>query len=243
MNAVSKSYGDAPVFIFCDHASNVIPDDLCCLGLPSDLLTSHIAWDIGAAAVSDAIAERLGARLFKCGFSRLVVDPNRAPDALDLIPAVSDRIPIPGNAAIDDEERAARLARFHAPYHDALGDALDQFTREHPQAFVVSIHSFTDRLMGAAEPRPWSAGLLWRDDEASAKAIRRELEAATDWLVGDNKPYDARVFNYSVDRHVAPRGVRHATIEIRQDLVSDPAGVARVGEILGRAIGAVAASG
>ena len=79
-------------------------------------------------------------------------------------------------------------------------------------------------------------GLLWREDEASARALMAHLGEHTDYKVGDNQPYDARVFNYSVDRHVGPRGLRHITLEVRQDLVSNEAGVDRVAENLGPAL-------
>ena len=40
--------GDAPLFIFVDHASNAIPPAYDDLGLPEDVLATHIGWDIGA---------------------------------------------------------------------------------------------------------------------------------------------------------------------------------------------------
>ncbi len=79
-------------------------------------------------------------------------------------------------------------------------------------------------------------GLLWREDETSARAFMAELAATTDYTVGDNQPYDARIFNYSVDRHVGPRGLRHITLEVRQDLVSNESDVDRVAGKLGPAL-------
>ena len=229
-------YGDAPYFVFCDHASNAMPASLNCLGLPSDLLAAHIAWDIGARALSHAVAERLGGVLLECGFSRLIIDVNRDLSSPDLIPVVSDQIPVPGNQMLGDAERARRIAAFHEPYHRMLGEALDDAQEKTPDPFVLSVHSFTDRLMGAADARPWPVGLLWREDEQSARAAIAHLERETDWLIGDNEPYDARVFNYSVDRHVGPRGLAHLTLEVRQDRIADLRGVETVAPVLADAV-------
>src|SRR4028119_1294549 len=49
------------VLILCDHASNAVPPDLSDLGLPETEFQRHIAYDIGAAAVTRSLARRLGA--------------------------------------------------------------------------------------------------------------------------------------------------------------------------------------
>ncbi|MEM6538257.1 MAG: N-formylglutamate amidohydrolase [Pseudomonadota bacterium] len=218
------SFGDAPVFVFCDHASNAIPPDLNQLGLPDDILQTHVAWDIGAAAVGNRVAKYLGGSFLRNEFSRLVVDPNRSPDASDSIPSVSDQIPIPGNQMLGKEDCADRVHRFHTPYHRRFAEALDKVCASGDPPFVASIHTYTKRLMGAAEDRPWPIGLLWRDDPDTARLVKRALETGTGWLIGDNEPYDARIFNYTVDRHIGPRGLRHVTIEVRQDLVGSDEG-------------------
>ncbi|WP_375206143.1 N-formylglutamate amidohydrolase [Hyphococcus sp.] len=235
-----ETFGAAPVFVFCDHASNAMPASLNCLGLPEDILKTHIAYDIGAGAVAHGVAQRLEGTLFRCGFSRLVIDPNRALTTPDLIPAASDQIPIPGNQMLSEADRQARIDEFHIPYHDLLDQALDDMTASNGAPLVVSIHSFTNRLMGAKEDRPWSVGLLWREDEPSARGMINHLERETDWRIGDNEPYDARIFNYSIDRHVGPRSLSHLTIEVRQDLISDNDGVAQLADVLAAGVRKVA---
>ncbi len=236
----TESFGGAPVFVFCDHASNVIPADLNCLGLPGDILNTHIAWDIGAGALATELAKRLEGTLFTCGYSRLIVDPNRAPDTDDLIPAASDQIPIPGNQMLSEADRSSRIERFHIPYHDRLDAALDDMTALHGPPFVIAVHSFTNRLMGAAADRPWPIGLLWREDEHSARAVIDYLSAQKGWNIGDNQPYDARQFNYSVDRHIGPRKLSHITLEVRQDLISDERNVAGMAGILASGVRSLA---
>lgn len=236
--AVAETYdgGDAPLFIFVDHASNKVPPAFDDLGLPEDILATHIGWDIGAGALALEIAKQLKAKALFCQYSRLLIDPNRSLDKADLIPSEADRIPIPGNQKLNPADRHQRIEAFHQPYHEQLELCLDQICRAHEDPLILSVHSFTPRLIGDAQARPWHMGLLWREDEASARALMASLAENTDYTVGDNQPYDARVFNYSVDRHVGPRGLRHITLEVRQDLVSNEDGVDRVAEKLGPAL-------
>ncbi|MEO1240749.1 MAG: N-formylglutamate amidohydrolase [Pseudomonadota bacterium] len=223
-------FGDAPYFVFCDHASNMTPPDLHCLGMPEDMMQTHIAWDIGAGAVAEALARKLNATYFRCEFSRLLIDPNRDLTVPDLIPSQSDRIPVPGNQELSEEEKQQRIGAYHAPYHDQLDSALEDIIERHENPFIISVHSFTHRLMGAQQDRPWRIGLLWREDEASAHAMMDYLRRETGWRIGDNEPYDAREFNYSVDRHIGPRNLSHVTIEVRQDIITDERGVEEVAD-------------
>jgi predicted N-formylglutamate amidohydrolase len=82
--------------IIGDHASNAIPDDIV-LGIDQLVLDTHIAWDIGVAAVARLITQHKGFAAYLGGYSRLVVDLNR--DELDpaVMPLSSDGIVILGN--------------------------------------------------------------------------------------------------------------------------------------------------
>ena len=235
------TFGDAPIFVFCDHATNAIPPEYGGLGLPDDILATHIAFDLGAGPLAIDLTKRLDGVLLASTFSRLLVDPNRSPDRLDFIPLLSDQIPIPGNQGLTEKGRTQRIDAFFKPYHEELAAALDSFQARHETPFIVSVHSFSPKLMGETTPRPWEISLLWREDEASAKALISWLEENTDYCVGDNEPYDGRVFNYTVDRHVSPRALPHITFEIRQDLLSNEQEAAKMADILAKAIHAVLA--
>ena len=60
----------------CDHASNFIPAELDDLGLPASELARHIAWDIGAAGVTEALSEIVDAPAILSSSSGLVIDCN-----------------------------------------------------------------------------------------------------------------------------------------------------------------------
>ena len=61
---------DSGALITCDHASNAIPPGYGTLGLPSEALDRHIAYDIGAAEVVRALAGQLGAPAVLSTYSR-----------------------------------------------------------------------------------------------------------------------------------------------------------------------------
>ncbi|WP_448664822.1 N-formylglutamate amidohydrolase [Sphingomonas sp. CJ20] len=211
------------VLLLCDHASNQVPDDID-LGIDPALLDLHIAVDIGAGAVTRALAARLEAPAILAKVSRLVIDLNREPDALGLIPHRTDGHAIPGN---DHADRAERIARFHAPYHRLLRDRI----RSQRPRLILSVHSFTPRLEHGGTDRPWDVGVLYNRDARAALPALAYLRAAG-WVTGDNEPYSGRQLNATLNRHGEGNGVPSLAIEIRNDHIRDAAGVARWAEIL-----------
>jgi len=47
-----------------------------------------------------------------------------------------------------------------------------------------------------------------------------------DMVIGDNEPYDGALRNDTMFRHCTAKGLAHALLEIRQDLIGDAAGIA-----------------
>ena len=97
--------GPAPMVIICDHASNRVPAGYGDLGLAAPDFERHIAWDIGAAAVSETLARRFDAPAIFSTVTRLLIDCNRRFEDPNLAPAVSDGTTIPANRAISQAER------------------------------------------------------------------------------------------------------------------------------------------
>src|SRR3546814_12172053 len=56
---ILNEHGRSPVVLICEHASNHIPAEYDGLGLDAETLHDHIAWDIGAAAVTRALSRKL----------------------------------------------------------------------------------------------------------------------------------------------------------------------------------------
>jgi predicted N-formylglutamate amidohydrolase len=234
-------HGDPALTLCCDHASNAVPEHMMGLGLPQAELDRHIGWDIGAAAVTRALAAEFDCPAFLSGYSRLVIDCNRPLDSPTSIPPVSDGTAVPANQALSAAERNLRAAYFFAPYHQAISLRLDEVLADGTVPFFLSVHSFTPALNGIA--RPWQIGLLFEHDQRLVAPLKRALLARDPALViGENEPYAiVGPSDYSVPVHAQGRGLPHIEIELRQDLIGDAAGVLRWAALIADAMRAVIA--
>lgn len=222
--------GKGDVLILCDHASNHIPAELNGLGLDPALLDTHIALDIGAAAVARRLSALLDAPAVLAAVSRLVIDLNRDPVHQQPIPPRSDGIAIPGNTGLSAADRQARIDAWFTPYHEACADRLAAMTGRGQRPIAIGLHSFTPAMDGVA--RPWQIGFLYNDDPRLFEAMRTPLERFYGFRVGDNEPYSGRELYYTMHRHGEAHGLLQATIEIRQDLIADEDGQAHWAAIL-----------
>jgi predicted N-formylglutamate amidohydrolase len=215
-----------PALIVCDHASNRIPERLHGLGLDAQWRDNHIAVDIGAKALATALASALGISCVLGGYSRLVVDCNRRLNDPSAFPEISDGIPIPGNCNLTTTERQRRVDEIYWPYHHAVRDVISGLEQRHEKApAVIAIHSFTPVLEGIT--RTWHAGILWDADPRMPSALIRGLREEAQLEIGDNEPYSGRhPADFTIDHHAEAEGLAHVGIEVRQDLIGDPSGVA-----------------
>lgn len=206
--------------VTCDHATNSVPPFVGggTLGLPASDMNRHIAYDIGGKGVALALGQALNAPVICSNFSRLVIDPNRGLDDPTLIMQLYDGTVIPGNRYLDATDRQTRIDNLYRPYHDALAALAAR-----PGIAIVSVHSFTPQLNGRA-PRPWEVGVLSADDRRFADPLLARLQGALDTPVGDNEPYGGHLPGDAVDQHALRYGRPNALLEVRQDLITDPAG-------------------
>ena len=131
-----------------DHAGNRIPRALGDLGVGAAERQRHIAWDIGIAAVTEALSQLVDATAVLQTYSRLVIDCNRNPGHPTSIPPVSEATPIPGNENLSDADREARRRAIFDPYHTAITGILD--ARAGRRTILVAMHSFTPVFKGVA---------------------------------------------------------------------------------------------
>ncbi|HEX3486333.1 MAG TPA: DUF1244 domain-containing protein [Micropepsaceae bacterium] len=218
------------LIFLCDHASNAVPPELGTLGLPPSDFLAHIAYDIGAAGLTRALADRFAAPAFLARWSRLVVDLNRGADDPTVVMKLSDGRVIPGNRDAGPAEIGARIARYHAPYHDAVAARIAGARAQGIVPVLVSMHSFTPVWRG--QPRPWHIGVLWDKDGRLAQPLMARLRQERDLVVGDNEPYSGALENDCLYRHGTMNGLAHVLIEMRQDLIGDDLSIHRWAERL-----------
>jgi predicted N-formylglutamate amidohydrolase len=223
---VERIAGDvgSGLLLLCDHASNAIPPRYGNLGLREEALSRHIAYDIGAAAVTRGVAKRLNAPAVLTTFSRLLIDPNRGAEDPTLVMRYSDGAVVPGNARVDAAEIELRRETYWLPYRKAINAEIAAMREAGKAPTILSVHSFTPVWHGHA--RRWKFGALWDKDPRFPKALLSGVADVFGYTVaelGDNEPYDGALFGDTIDACATPLGLSNALIEIRQDLIDTAA--------------------
>lgn len=207
--------------VTCDHASNRVPADVAGgdLGIAPADMQRHIAYDVGAAGLTLALAERLNSPAILSDFSRLVIDANRGEDDPTLVMRLYDGTIIPANRPVDAFEVERRLATLHRPYHNAYA----AMAARQADTVIVAVHSYTACLRGRL-PRPWQVGVLYSYlDARLSMPLIEGLRAVPELCVGDNEPYDGHLPGDAIDRHALQQGRHNTLIEVRNDLIGDEA--------------------
>jgi predicted N-formylglutamate amidohydrolase len=213
---IINAEGSSDTVIICDHASNLVPRQLSNLGLESEQLAEHIAWDPGSAGVARGLSAILDAPLVLSGYSRLVIDCNRAPYSAGSIAEQSAGVLVPGNQELGQKQRDSRRKELFEPYHLAISKLLDD--RSQRNTILLSIHSFTPVLNDL--PRPWPVGVCYGHDPRLARLMFKALSDRVDYKIGDNQPYaiDDNI-DYTIPLHGEGRSLPSVMIEIRQDQI------------------------
>jgi predicted N-formylglutamate amidohydrolase len=221
--------GSSRVVLVCEHAGRVVPRALGNLGLGEADLSRHIAWDIGAEAVSRRLSQKLDATLILQRYTRLAYDCNRPPEHPGAMPELSELTPIPGNVNLSATDRLARTESLYEPFHAAVRAVLDAKTAP----VFVTIHSFTRYFKGMV--RDVELGLLHHADDRLALGLLRlmgELYPGIDTRI--NEPYGpGDGVAHTLDLHGNSRGITNVMIEIRNDLIAGAEGQATWAGLLG----------
>lgn len=226
--------GRSRFLVLADHYGRMVPRSLGTLGVSAADMERHIAWDIGAAGVTEGLSGLLDAVAVCQRYSRLVIDCNRTPGHPTSIPPVSDGTAVPGNIGLDAGEAAARAAAIFAPYHAAIAAEIDRRGDEPGGCVIIAMHSFTPVYGGVV--RPWQAGILHDRMPEYGLAVG-DLLRAEGLLVGDNEPYQlSDESDYTVPVHAGRRGLPYVELEVRQDLIADAAGQRHWAGLLARVL-------
>ena len=211
------------LILLCDHARNTLPPEYGNLGLAASEFERHIAYDIGAEGVTRGLAGRLGVPAVLTTYSRLLIDPNRGEDDPTLVRQLYDGTVITGNYPLTREELNNRINRFFKPYHLKIAALLQECDAIGVVPAIISVHTMTDQWNGIR--RPWHTSVLWDSDPRIPAGLLEELRHIPGIIVGANEPYDGALGGDTMFVHCTMNGLAHGLIEIRQDLVSNPAGI------------------
>ena len=222
--------GEFPLILTCEHASYELPREYRGLGVTSSDLKRHIGWDIGAREVVATISQVLDAPAVCSGYSRLLIDCNRALSDHDLIVEQSDRTVVTGNHNLKDEERERRVAKFYTPYHDAIDQLINDHTRR--PLTLLSVHSFTP-VLGKKERR-FDLGVLFDAYDSLAQEVGQRLHHEGH-RVRYNEPYSG--YNgliFSARSHGERNGLVYLELEINQGLIETRDGAERIGRAVSK---------
>ena len=221
---VVNESGKSRIVLVCEHASNWMPPEYARLGLPAADLQRHIAWDIGALDVALRVSQALDAALVVAGASRLLIDLNRPIHAPSSIPELSESTVIPGNLDLPEAERQKRIARWFTPFQTRLAALLDQRVAQGGVSALIAVHSFTPVFLG--QHRPWRAGMLYRRAARLGAAMVQAMGGEGQGIA-HNQPYQIDdASDYTIPVQGEARGLDAVLVELRQDLIATPDGVA-----------------
>ena len=220
---------DKRILIIADHASNYIPVECNNLGLSSDLINSHISFDIGIKELSSELSKKLDCCLIQSKYSRLLIDMNR--DLLDptLIPEIVDKKIISANMNLNKNIRRSRIVNIYKKYHSLINSTI----KSEKINILISLHSFNPIFKG--KKRNLKFGILSNKDKRLSKALIENFKK-NKLCVGDNKPYNGNLIGDSMYRHGLRNNIIHVLIEIRNDLISSTQQVKNVSLTLSKLI-------
>jgi predicted N-formylglutamate amidohydrolase len=219
------------IVLLCEHGGRRVPGPWADLGLPSVFFTTHHGCDIGAAELTRALAQELGATAVIADYSRLFLDYNRKRNDPECRRIEIGGVPVPRNLDLTAGEIEIREAIARAP----LEKATAHWTEQRSARAVISIHSFSPYWSNAK--RECEIGVMWREDTRLAPRLIEELAKSGTHVVRDNEPYDFRANDwFTLQRHGLAIGVPCAYIEVRNDLIGPAATTKALARYLGTAI-------
>ncbi len=139
---------------------------------------------------------------------------------------------VPANANISDDDRLLRISHIYQPFHACVARVLADKLVHNAKTKMANIHSFTPMLSEEGIQRPWHIGFIYRDPQPTQQLIHY-LQQNTDYLIGDNQPYNGFEHRgYTIPAHADAQELPNFLVEFRQDLIDTPKGVSYWAELL-----------
>lgn len=162
-----------PLLITCEHAGNEVPVGYSDIIQAEDpILQTHRGYDPGAWEMSEYLANILGAPLFGCHTTRLLVETNRSAESHQLFSEYS--------VGLNGDRKQLLLHEIYNPYRNAVITAIKQLSKP---VVHLSIHTFTPVLNGSV--RDLEVGILFDPDR---EPEQQYCQALADFLNKDLSP-------------------------------------------------------
>jgi len=217
---VENAGGKSEVVLICEHAGQQLPDFVGSLGVDEEVMSTHIAWDLGAAALARLLSAELDATLILQRYSRLVYDCNRSFEARDAIVERSDDVVIPGNTGITNTQRQQRYDNVYLPFCQAINELVQSRVTADRKPVIVTLHSFTPLYKG--QQRTLDLGVIHDDDARFADSLLSLTEQQQLYRAARNEPYSAKDgTTHTLITHGVKNRLLNVMFEIRNDLISD----------------------
>ena len=197
--------------ISCEHASNRVPPRFSHVFEGREkILSSHQAYDAGAAGVARRLGRHCSSSVHLGSISRLLIDLNRSLfNRKSLYTSYSRKLP--------QDERQLLLHKYYQPFREKVTEEIGRsISRERP-VLHISLHSFSPVKSGKV--RKADIGLLYDPARRTEKHICRFLagllkEKAVSLRVRRNYPYLGKTDGFTAFLRGKYPGKMYAGIEI-----------------------------
>jgi len=172
--------------ISCEHASKRVPPRYAHIFAGKDkVLSSHQAYDAGAADLARRLGRNCRAAVHLGSISRLLIDLNRSPTNRKSLYTMHSR-------KLEPKERELLLQKYYQPYRKKVEWEIGRTIRRGKPLLHISLHSFSPVKSGKV--RKADIGLLYDPARRIEKDICRFLvgllkEQAVSLRVRRNYPY------------------------------------------------------
>jgi predicted N-formylglutamate amidohydrolase len=170
------------LIITCEHAGNEVPEEYQSLFIDQqEILSSHRGWDPGAWLLARHLSKQLGAPLFGCLTSRLLIEANRSLD--------SDQLFSEFTTSLSKSEKENLIQQIYRPYRDHVIAAIERVSKP---LLHLSIHSFTPTWN--KQERKVDIGILFDPSRNSeyrfSQQLRENLQLnLPEFQIDFNEPY------------------------------------------------------
>lgn len=150
-NIVTIRRGNSPLVLASPHAGTFLPADVAAMLNDTGRALADTDWHIDW--LYDDLAPE--ATVVSARFHRYVIDANRDPSGQSLYPGQNTTTLVPltdfdgtpiWETPPTEDDRAARLAAFHTPYHAALSAELARVHARHGFAILYDCHSIRSEI-------------------------------------------------------------------------------------------------